>query len=219
MTVGAPGGDDQQQGLSIWIFIVAFTALAVIGLVVVLIVGSPTSGSRPAKTATDATAPAGDAQRGDTPRGDEESTTTADRTTATLPDGSRAPTGVSRVESDDGVLTLVFSVDRSELSSTVLAKVPPIEVVADADSSGLDLTIRCSSSSREQLSQVTVSETDTTVRVSAVVLVPTNAIGCNPNDRPRRMTLPLESPLGERTVSIESEDLDLPPVDIDSIDD
>lgn len=213
------GGDEEQQGFSIWIFIIGFTALAVIGLIVVVIIGSPTSDSKPGRTVSPATSSGVEWDHNDGSGDPTATTTTSSVTDVTLPDGSPAPAGASAVTFDDGVLTVTFSVNRSDLSSTLLPKVPPIDVTADAESTGLRLSIGCSSSSREQLSQVIITETVESVRVSAVVLVPTNATGCNPNHVPLQMALPLSTPLGERTIRIESQDLDLPPVDIDSIDD
>lgn len=214
--------DENDQGISIWIFIGVFVLLVLTGLIVVLIVGSPTSDSKPGRTATPVGTGAVDATRPEG-QGDGDGSTVPTSppavTAVTLPDGSPAPDGASSVELSDRVLTITFAVDKSELGSTALAKVPPLVAVGGDGPTELDLRIGCSSSRREQLSQLILTETDESVRVSAVVLVPTNATGCNPNDAPTRMTLPLTEPLAGRTLSVESQDLDLPTVDLDTIDD
>lgn len=215
----APISDD-EQGLSIWVFIVVFAALVTVGLIVVLIVGSPTSDSKPARTAT-SNPPVRDdpADTDDPARGGDRTTSTSVSVDVTMPDGSSAPEGASSVESADGILTVTFGVDKSQLSSTVLVKVPPMVARPGKGGKQLEVSIGCSSSRREQLSQVVLTETDASVNVAATVLVPTNATGCNPNEPPMELTLPLASDLDGRSVNVQSKDLNLPTIDLDSIDD
>lgn len=194
--------------------------LVTLGLIVVLTVGSPTSDSKPVKTATSTQPRDVDETDPDGPgAGTVDPTTTSVSPDVTMPDGSPAPDGASSVHHDDGVLTINFAVDKSQLSSTVIVKVPPMTARSADGPAQLALTIGCSASRREQLSQVIVTETDESVKVSAVVLVPTNATGCNPDEAPTLMTLPLASPLDGRALSVESEDLHLPTINLDTIDD
>lgn len=206
--------DDGSKGFSVWIFIVVLTALAIIGLLVVVFVGSPTDDSKPIVTPTTTPSSVPDTTTVD---GGSTSSTTVATPPVTMPGGGVAPEGATSIEVDGGVLTVRFAIDTSGFGSKAFAKVPPIDVVSGKTLSGVVVSIGCSSSSREQLSQVTLTETEEAVRIGAVVLIPTNATGCNPSLGPRRMMLPLDSQLGNREVQVESEDLELPLVDVDSL--
>lgn len=197
---------DDEGGLSIWLFVGAFVLLAMVGLVVVLMVGSPTTDTRPGLTASSTTT---------TEAPVSSTTTTTAGPTVTLPGGIPAPDGARTVTFDDGVLRINFDIDRTELGSRPLAMVPPMQPRSIDGGNAVEVTVGCSRSTREQMSEITVAETADSVMIAAVVLVPASATVCNPNYQPTTITLPLSEPLGQRTLSVLPPSTKLPPVNLD----
>ncbi len=250
------GDDEDDEGISIWIFIAAFVVIATIGLVIVVITGSPTTDSRSTRTAfpsdtsvsgadgagsgggattsvdeTDSGA-AGDDQADGGVTGNSGATkgggtgsgsasgvggsvaSSTPAPPATLPDGSSAPAGVTRVVSTGDVLSFGFEVDPKGLGDRPLAVVPPMSADPSDGGKSLVVTVRCAKTSREQLAQVSVTETPAQVTVSGVTLVPANALGCSPSAEPRVIAMPLSSALGSRSVAIIPTSTKLPSVDL-----
>lgn len=215
--------DEETQGSSIWIFIAGFTVLAFFGLGVLLLFGLPSGDSRSVRTGTGdpatpiTTAVATTVAVTSAP----ETTTTAPATTTTavgppvtLPDGEAAPEGVTRVLVTGDTLSLAFRVDPRDLGSAPLAVVPPLRARQAAEGSALAISVGCAQTTREQLAQLNVTESDTAVMLSAVVLVPVDALGCNPTAEPRLVTVPLKSPLGTRRVETVPAGTQLPRLDL-----
>ncbi|MCB1255520.1 MAG: hypothetical protein KDB26_00330 [Microthrixaceae bacterium] len=221
---------DEGQGQSIWVFIAAFVALAVVGLAALLIFGTPSGDTRSTKTASDVVPEHGSVTTTSVSQGpsglgtadsSESSTTTteapASSPPSTLPNGDAAPEGTSKVLVTGDSLSLAFQIDPKELGSSPLAVVPPLRAAASGDGSLLAITIDCAQTTREQLAQVSVTESDTSIMVSAVVLVPIDALGCNPTAEPRVLIVPLKRPVGTRGVEVASVGTKLPRIDLKSL--
>ncbi len=123
-------------------------------------------------------------------------------TPVTYPGGQPAPTGVREVLRKDGSISLSFRISEDRLGPSPQALVPPMTTKVPAKGSTITVWVGCARSSRESLAQVSVSETDRTVTVAGVVLVPANAVGCDNSAEPRELTIPLESPVGNRSVTV-----------------
>lgn len=123
-------------------------------------------------------------------------------TPVTYPGGQPAPTGVREVLRKDGSISLSFRISEDRLGDNPQALVPPMKTKVPAKGSSITVWVSCARSSRESLAQVSVSETDRTVTVAGVVLVPANAVGCDNSAEPRELTIPLESPVGNRSVTV-----------------
>ncbi|MGB3410017.1 MAG: hypothetical protein WBA45_02370 [Microthrixaceae bacterium] len=123
-------------------------------------------------------------------------------TPVTYPGGQPAPTGVREVLRKDGSISLSFRISEDRLGDSPQALVPPMKTKVPAKGSSITVWVSCARSSRESLAQVSVSETDRMVTVAAVVLVPANAVGCDNSAEPRELTIPLESPVGSRSVTV-----------------
>ncbi len=121
-----------------------------------------------------------------------------------LPDGSHAPDGVVEVLEADGALTYALEPppqwdDIEGSPSTVVA---PVTVTQDDDGNVLVLTVGCAASSEEYLAQVGLTESASTVTVMAVAVQPTAGAPCDPAAPPRQFRLPLQEPVGARTVVV-----------------
>ncbi len=229
----------KPEGPSIWIFVSGFLVLGVIGLAFLLMVGSPATDTEPASNpywedgpvVSDSRAQSSGAttsgdQKGKTKvvedpgkdatgaesKGDSTTTTEPASPPATFPGGEPAPPDVTKVLRQDGSTSLSFQIAQGALGDNPHALVPPIRTKVPANSSSITIWISCAQSSRESLAQVSVSETDRQVTVAAIVLVPANSVGCDSSAAPRELTVPLQSPVGNRTVTVVPANTKLPDI-------
>ncbi|HTN99438.1 MAG TPA: hypothetical protein VL068_02085 [Microthrixaceae bacterium] len=223
-----------RDGPSIWAFVAGFLVLAVVGLTLLLVLGSPAGKTRPTGTppwedppkvaesgsgstadmtgkgetravpTTAVTNPStgNSADPGSDP-GSGKGIISEDATTpVTFPDGRPAPTGVTEVLRQDGTISLSFAVTSDRLGDNPQTLVPPMKTRVSDDGTHITVWVSCARSSRESLAQVSVSETAQIVTVAGVVIVPANAVGCDPSAKPRELVIPLQSPAGNRSVVV-----------------
>jgi hypothetical protein len=73
--------------------------------------------------------------------------------------------------------------------------------VPDAAGASIVLGVACTASADETLAQVTVTESSTAVTVLPVAVVAAAATApCDPAVAPRQVTLPLQQPIGARSI-------------------
>ena len=122
----------------------------------------------------------------------------------TLADGSAAPEGVAEVLESDGALTFALEPPAgwSDVQGEPVTAVAPVEVEQVDDGSALELSVACASSADEYLAQVGLTESASSITVMAVAVLPVDGAPCDPATPPREFRLPLQEPVGSRTVVV-----------------
>lgn len=126
----------------------------------------------------------------------------------TLPDGSDAPEGVAEVLQADGALTYGLTPPESwaDVQGEPSTVVAPVTVEQVDDGAALEATVSCAASASEFLAQVGLTESGTSITVLAIAVQPpagaTPAAPCDPAAAPRVFRLPLQEPVGSRSVVV-----------------
>ncbi|UDY37816.1 hypothetical protein [Dermatobacter hominis] len=179
---------DQERTYSIWPFLILFVVLGTVGLIGILAFGSPSSptGTIPSFTTT-STTPTTEPPEDTTP--------------VTVPGGAAAPEGVRDVVAEGDATSYAFQTPESLATVPLRAVVARAQATPDAAGTSLVLEVACTASADEVLGQVSVTETATSVTVlPVVVLAAEGTAPCAPGAAPREVTLPLERPIGSRSV-------------------
>jgi hypothetical protein len=198
--------DSEPRTYSIWILVAVFTALAVGGLIVLIFVEAEpeleqlqvpqTLPDEPTTTTTTTTVD-GDA-----------ATPPIDAVAPTLPDGSPAPDGVVEVVVTNGTTSLTFAPPEGVtppaggVGAAWSRIVPAASATPAGGGSELIVRVECSASAGEFLERVTITETAADVAVAAVVMVPPDGPPCPAEGGSTAVTVPIASPLGDRTVTV-----------------
>lgn len=201
----------RDRTYSIWGPITLFVALGVLGLGILLFVGTDpgsvqlkTPQTMPEGAGSDLEPAADEAPSAPTAHSGDSNTTSLSQPTPTLPDGSEAPAGVQDVVVRDGSISLTFAppagMDAGDLASWEPV-IPPLTATATEDGSGVVVTVQCARSSEEHLAQLIVAESDAAVTIAAAVLVPPDAPPCG-EGAPLVTSVPLTAPLGDRPVAV-----------------
>ncbi len=122
-----------------------------------------------------------------------------------LPDGSDVPDGIAEVHETDGALTYALEPppEWADYEGTPEPLVAPTTAEPVDDGAALQVRVRCAASSEEYLAQVGLTESASTVTVMAVAVQPdAGAAPCDPAAAAREFRLPLQEPLGSRTLVV-----------------
>ena len=121
-----------------------------------------------------------------------------------LPDGSDAPDGVIDVLEADGALTYALEppAQWADIEGSPATEVAPVTVTRADDGEALVVAVACAASSEEYLAQVGLTESASTVTVMAVAVQPAAGPPCDPAVPAREFRLPLQEPVGARTVVV-----------------
>ena len=121
-----------------------------------------------------------------------------------LPDGGEVPDGVIDVLEVDGALTYALEPppEWAEYEGNPTATVAPVTVEAVEEGAVLQVHVGCAASSGEYLAQVGLTESVSTVTVMAVAVQPDAGEPCDPAAPTRDFRLPLQEPVGARTVVV-----------------
>jgi hypothetical protein len=201
-------GEGDQRTYGIWGFIVAFTLMCVVGVVLLVFGGSSGSGTTQLSTpqtlpeqASTTTTAADDADAAADGAGSTTTTTSSGQAGSGQADAN-LPDGVTQVLSEGGTTSFVFrgpaGVDASSLSTFVA----PTAVRLSEDGRTATLTVGCAQSSEEFLAQVLVSESDTSLTIAAISVAPPDGAPCASPATTREVELELPEPLGDRSLSV-----------------
>ncbi len=121
-----------------------------------------------------------------------------------LPDGSEVPDGVIDVLEVDGALTYALEPppEWADYEGTPTPVVAPVRVEQVDDGAALRVHVGCAASAGEYLAQVGLTESASTVTVMAVAVQPDAGEPCDPAAPTREFRLPLQEPVGDRTVVV-----------------
>lgn len=196
-----------ERTYSMWALLALFAVIGIVGLLAVLMAGSPRG----------ATEQVGDQTLNSRLRASTTTTVAADATASTGPtDAAPAetaatppptpdttlPPGVTGVLRDEGSTVLSLDVP-PELGSTATTPViPPVQIRRAEDGTSITIVISCARSSAEVPAQVSVTETDDSITVVAVTLVPEGGPPCDPAAPPREVPVTLERPIDGRPVVV-----------------
>lgn len=126
----------------------------------------------------------------------------------TLPDGSDAPEGVAEVLQADGALTYALTPPESwvDVQGEPSTAVAPVSVEQVDDGDALVATVSCAVAADEFLAQVGLTESGTSITVLAIAVQPPPGVAtgapCDPAATPREFRLPLQEPVGSRSVVV-----------------
>jgi hypothetical protein len=195
--------DSEPRSYSIWILVAIFTALAVGGLIVLIFIEAEpelvqlqvpqTLPDEPTTTTS---------VDGDAP------TPPTDATAPTLPGGAPAPDGVVDVVVTNGTTSLTFAPPQgvtppADGVGVAWDRIVPATSATPAGG-GNELIVRveCTVSAGEFPERITITETAADVTVTAVVMVPPDGPPCPAEGGSTAVTVPIASPLGDRTVTV-----------------
>lgn len=171
-----------------WV-LASLSALAIVGLVAVIVVGFPQGPTEVVPTPQTL------------PPERDITTTTSPLSDASFPDGSPAPDGVSEVLVADRSTSLSFRMPDGLDASTLAPAVAPVRTAVVDDGAAISVGVECARSADEVLAQISVSETDGTISVLAVVLVPDDGAPCqDPPADVASVEVPLLAEVGGRTI-------------------
>ncbi len=177
-------------------FLGVFTAMAVVGVIALIVVGFP-AGPTEVLPTPQTLPPERDAATTTTPVAD-----------AAFPDGSPAPAGVSEVLVADRSTSLSFEIPDDLDVDALRPAVAPVDAAAVGDGNGdpeaISVRVQCAESVDEVLAQISVSESDEAITVLAVVLVPDDGAPCDSvasGDGPV-VEIPLLDPIGARPIEV-----------------
>ena len=121
-----------------------------------------------------------------------------------LPDGGEVPDDVIDVLEADGALTYALEAppEWRDYEGTPTATVAPATVEPVDGGAALRVEVGCAASAGEYLAQVGLTESASTVTVMAVAVQPDAGEPCDPAATPREFRLPLQEPVGSRTVVV-----------------
>ena len=121
-----------------------------------------------------------------------------------LPDGGEVPDGVIDVLEVDGALTYALEPppEWADYEGTPTPMVAPVTVEQVDDGAALRVQVGCAASAGEYLAQVGLTESASTVTVMAVAVQPDAGAPCDPAAPTREFRLPLQEPVGARTVVV-----------------
>lgn len=186
--------DEGPRTYSIWLFVVVFAVLGIVGLVALLVLGNPRTPTvqvqLPSST-TVAAAPSTTATSEDEPP-----------TPPTMPGGAPAPPGVRESLREGGTTSYAFSVPEELARVPFRAEVPAATVVPTADGTGVVVRVTCSAGAGEALAQISITEDATALTVLPVVIVAADAGPCDPAAVVAEVTLTLGEPVGPRQILV-----------------
>jgi hypothetical protein len=179
---------DSERTYSIWPFLVGFVVLGTVGALGLLLAGGATT---PTETIPSFTT---------TSTSSTTSIVSADSAAAvTVPGGAAAPPGVTAVTVDGGLTTYRFDAGAA-MSGTVHAYVGRAQVVPSLDGTSVVITVACTEGDGESLSEIRVTESETTLNVEPVVVAPEFPGTCATGTALQQVALPLRSPIGDRQI-------------------
>lgn len=201
------GGSGRARTYSIWTFVALFVLLTVGGLLVLIFGGEPDQGTiklsapqtLPTSTSVDSSTSAAATAPTTT-------TTTSTTSTTVAGDLGSTPEGVAEVIVDGESTSYVFAAARDlvvdgGLPPGYTARVAPTSVTPDPDDDRrLSVRIGCAASADEVLVQVIVTESDTVI-VATAVLVPDGGPPCTAGSS-RVVPVTLRAPLAGRPLAV-----------------
>jgi len=193
---GKKSESSTAKTFGIWGFVAFFVLLSLVGVAALLFLGTPNSPTEPVVgELTPNTLLATSSTTAST-------SATENKVSNTVPGGGPAPAGVNQVLSSPGSLSFTYEIPPGFDVQQAQTAVAPIRTRVVPNESAITAVVSCAQSSQEQLAQVSVSETAQSVTLAAVVLVPPNAPDCGAAVVPKEVTLPLASPIAQRTVLV-----------------
>ncbi len=191
---------DQERTYSIWPFVAVFVVLGTVGLVGILMFGSPSTPTETIPSFTTTTeAPTSTGPDGGAAE-------------VTVPGGDPAPDGVRDVVVDGDVTSYAFGTPESLASEPLRAFVARARATPDAAGTAIELDVSCTTSADEAIAQISVTATPTSITVLPVVIAPASGgAACTPGTAPLRITLPLTEPVGGRAVVLVPAGTEVPP--------
>jgi len=180
--------EDGPKTVSIWWFVLVFVLAGSIGLYWFLTHGNPHAPTEQLNPPTTTTALAAEPE--------------ATTPIPTMPDGTKAPSDISAVLSQDGTVSYSFNIPDELARVPVRATVGRAVVEQNPDANGLSVRVDCTAGAGEDVAQITVSESTDTVTVLPIVLTPQDAPACQQGLQIERIVLPLTTPLGTRDIVV-----------------
>lgn len=222
-------GEGGPKTYSIWGFVACFSLLGVVGIVLLLTMGSPGAPTEQVGTrqtlAEEVSAP--DAVGKDV-AASSSSTTTSTTTSTTEPERSSTSTstppadtvppsqgtadGVTQVLTADGSTSYVFRAPSGVELTTLETVVAPMTLRLSEDSGTAYLSVGCARSADEFLAQVLVQESESLVTFVAIAVAPPGGAPCPATSTPRQVELKLTSPIAGRALSVIPWGTPVPPV-------
>jgi hypothetical protein len=220
-------GEGGPKTYSIWGFVACFSLLGVVGLVLLLTIGSPGAPTEQVGTrqtlseevaAPDAVGKDVAASSSSTPTSTTTSTTEPSPSPTSTPPADTAPPsqstadGVTQVLTAEGSTSYVFRAPPDVELTTLETVVAPMTVRLSPDSGTAYLSVGCARSADEFLAQVLVQESETLVTFVAIAVAPPGGAPCPTSSAPRQVELKLTNPIAGRALSVIPWGTPVPPV-------